>query len=109
MKNLNKDDLLGYLQVLGYQPVISRLSFEEQRAGIRTLTGCYVRIMDALEVIEYQYKYYGSADFAYQREIDLKKTIDLREHFNAKLMLTNDDPILINATAMCAEFIFSYI
>lgn len=108
MKSIDKDDLLGYLQVLNYQPVINRLSYGEQRAGIRTLTGCFARIMDALDEIEYQEKYYGQP-YNNQKELDLKKAIELREHFNARLLLANNDPILVNATAMCAELIYSYI
>ena len=108
MKTIDKDDLLGYLQVLNYAPVNHRLSFGEQRIGIQTLTGCLARIIEALDEIEYQEKYYGHPH-QHQQELILKQAICLREHFNARLLLDNHDPILVNATAMCAELIYSYI
>lgn len=110
-KSLKREDLLAYLQVLNYGPSLEELSFSEIEMGLRHIPGCLSRISDALSAIEYQETYYGNYGhpIEFQRLMALKKTIELREFYNAKLLLPNDDPVLVSMTQATATSITAYL
>ena len=89
-------------------PVLDQLPYHDVHTGIQSITGCLARILDSLEEIEYQERFYGGVP-KHGRELALKKTIELREYYNARLMLPVDDPVLMSMTQATAVAIFEYI
>lgn len=94
----NTNDILGYLQVLNYGPVLQRLTPSEITIGRQHLMGCYCRLMESLEkeVLD------GSSRTMYV-------AIQKREHLNAHMLLPNDDPRLLAATGEVANMLLEYI
>ena len=110
MKKIKKSDLIGYLYVLDYKPAFDGFSAQDLREGKESLCGCLSRILNELDEFAFQEKYYS---YPHQnssaREMTLKRTIELREHYNATLLLERTDPILVSMTETTALAILDYI
>ena len=95
---LKKADIIGYLKVLDVPSVWNSLTIEEQQMGDRSITGCFVRLMDDLET-----NILDSDCFLIHDQ--LKK----REYLNVALMMPRDDPRLQEQTLKTAKMLFDYL
>lgn len=91
---LDRSLILGYLYVLGHQPVLDQLTDEEQRIARKSVLGSLVGIERHLENKEHT---------------DLRRVLDIikyRERLNGYL---HQHPQLERATAECAEVVYEWL
>lgn len=96
---IDRNDILGYLCVLRIPEFWDRLTADEQKLGYANLMGCYSRLMSALE----------KARVTDNVANILYKSIHLREHFNARMMLPVGHPELVAASEEASAMLFSYL
>lgn len=99
MNHLATADIIAYLLVLNYTPVLKRLSASERRIGQQNIMGCYCRLMESLED-------QISGDFCKKR---LYQAIQYREHLNAVEWLPCSNFQFQQATAEVAEMLYRHL
>jgi hypothetical protein len=88
----NKEDILAYLVVLNWRPIIEQLSSEEYNIGAQNMVGCLFRVTDF---------------FVSEKNFNLALLIKKREELNGKHPVGH--PELNLATERCANRLFSYM
>ena len=51
---IQREDLLAYLVVLNYYPVIQKMSTYEVSLGSKFIEGCLIRLIDQLEELDHE-------------------------------------------------------
>ena len=90
--DLNPSDILAYLVVLSYGPVLDKLSWSELKTGHANLLGCLMRLYDALENENYSH---------------ILELIRYREMLNGEF--PRGDPMLEEETADLANLLYGFL
>jgi hypothetical protein len=87
---INREDLLAYLTVLNYEPILRRISSDQYQIGRKHEEGCLIRLLEDIEEDSY-----------------LRIAIKNRERLNGLHPVGH--PQLAEATAEVAELLHAYM
>lgn len=91
-----KKSFLGYLVVLGYEPILEKLSTLERQIGNNSMMGCLYQVTKHLE---------AATDPLAPKVL---KAVKMREDINVKTTSEPWPSLLIGATQIAAEAVYEY-